>query len=87
MPVLELRDPTCLVHDVVARLQVEVIRVGEDGLRARLTDLLRGQRLDRRLRRHGDKRRGLDIAVRGMNHAGAAVLAAAFGQARVHVEA
>ena len=74
MPILEGSHATGLIHDVVARLQVEVISVGQDGLRAGGPDLFRGQRLYRGLGGHRDEGRGLDISMRRMDNAGAAVL-------------
>jgi hypothetical protein len=53
-----------VAHDLVARAQVEVIRVGEDHLRAHRAKLQRVQRLDRAERPDGHERRRLDDAVR-----------------------
>ena len=86
VPVLEFRHAAGLVHDVVARLQVEMIGIGQNGLRSGGANLLRRQGLYRGLGRHRDKRRGGDIAVRGVDNTTAAMLAGAFGQALIDVE-
>ena len=61
--------PARLVDDVRARLQVQVVGVGQDRLRAELCHALRQHGLDRRLGADGDERRRLDIAVRGSDDA------------------
>ena len=93
VPVLEGRHSPGLVDDVLAGLQVEMVRVREDRLRAGGAHLLRGQRLDGRLGGHGDERRGGDLTVRRADHARAPVHRVPAGrrlggvQARVHAEA
>ncbi len=86
MPIFKLGHAAGLVHDVVARLQVEVVRSRQDGLRTGGANLFRGKCLDRGFGRHRDKGRGLNITVRGVDDTAAAVLTGAFGQALADVE-
>ena len=64
-PVHEPAQSPAGLDDVGARLQIQVVRVGEHRLGAQLGDRLRQHRLDRRLGAHHHERRGLDGAVRG----------------------
>ncbi len=70
-PVHEGTQATRLVDDVRAGLQVEVVGVGQHSLGAQLTHRLRQHRLDRGLGADRDERRGgVDVAVRSVDHAG-----------------
>ena len=70
VPVLEPRQTARRLHDVGARLQVQVVRVRQHRLRAGVPDLLGRQRLHRRLRAHRDERRRLHVPVRGADDSG-----------------
>ena len=71
VPAHEAVQPAELLHDVVARPEKEMIGVGEDDLGAGLAEIVRPQRLHRRVRadRHEDRR--VDDAVGGREPAGA----------------
>ncbi len=71
-PVHERAQAAGLVQDVRARLQVQVVGVGQHGLRAEFGNGFRQHGLDRGLGADGDERRGLDLAVRGGDGAGPA---------------
>lgn len=66
-PVHERTQAAGLGHDVRARLQVEVIRVGQDGLGAKLFHGLRQHRFDGGGGSDRDERRGVDVAVGRMD--------------------
>ncbi len=83
VPVHELAETAGLVDDVGSRLQVQVVRVGEHGLRAEVLHRLRQHRLDGRLGADRDERGRPDVPVRGMDGAGAAQ---PVGQAGAHRE-
>ena len=72
VPAHERRHPARLIDDVGAGLQVEVVRVREDHLRAELAHRLRQHRLHGRL--GADRREGwrADLAVRGRDDTGPA---------------
>jgi hypothetical protein len=71
-PAHEPAEPAGLLHDVVAGLEVQVVGVGEQGLRAELGHRLRQHRLDGGLGADGDEGGRADRAVRGGERAGAA---------------
>ena len=71
-PVHERAEAAGLVQEVVTGLQVQVIRVGQQRLRAEVLHRLRQHRLDRGLRGHRDERRRLDPPVRRGDDARAA---------------
>ena len=48
-----------------------MVGVGENCLRAQASNHLGSEGLDVRFRANGNEGRGADVAVRGMNHAGA----------------
>ena len=54
-----------VLHDVLARPEVEVVRVAEDHVRAERANLRGKERLDRPLRPDGHERRRADLAVGG----------------------
>ena len=70
-PVHELSEAACLVNNVRTGLQVQVVGVGEDSLRTQSSHHLGSECLDVRFRADGNESRGADVAVRGMNYAGA----------------
>ena len=78
-PVHERAESAGVVDDVGAGLQVEVVGVGQHGLRAEFAHGLWQHRFDRRLGADRDERRGLDVAVRGVDDAGATPPAGQFG--------
>ena len=59
-----------LVHQIGARLQEEVVGIGQHGLGTQIGELIGGERLDAGLGAHDDERRGRDVAVRGVDDAG-----------------
>ena len=71
-PVHERAQAAGLVDDVRARLQVQVVGVGQNRLRTKLFHGLRQHRLDGGLGADGDERRRMDVTVRGADHPGAA---------------
>ena len=73
MPAFKLGDAAGLVDNVMARLQVQVVRVGQDRLRTGEPNLFRAQRFHRRFCGHRDKRRGINRAMRGGDRARAAL--------------
>ena len=70
-PVHELTKAARLVNDVRPGLQVQVVGVGEHRLRTQASNHLGSEGLHVRLRADRNESRGADVAVRGMNHAGA----------------
>ena len=66
-PIHECPEPTGLGDDIRTRLQVKVIGVGQDRLRAEITHGLRQHRLHRRFGSDCDECRGADIAVQGVD--------------------
>ena len=82
-PVLEGGNTAGLINNVRARLEVEMVGVGQHRLRARGFDLLGGERFHGCLGAHGDKRRGVNIAMRGVDRAGPPI----FRELRAHGEA
>ena len=84
-PVHEGREAAGLVDDVGARLEVEVIGVGQHRLGAERSHHIRGERLDVRLGSHGNEGRRGNGAVRGVNDAGSPQ-AALGAQARADLE-
>ena len=58
-----------LADQLVARAEVQVVRVAEDDLRAERAHLDGVERLDGRLRSDGHEHRRLDLAMRGAQHA------------------
>ena len=71
-PVHERAQSACLVDDVGARLQVQVVGVGQNRLCTKLFHGLGQHGLDGGLGADGDERRRVDVTVRGSDHAGAA---------------
>ena len=69
VPVHELVQTACLLHDVVARSQIEVVRVAQDDLGTHLFNLFRAHGLycGRSSNRHEYRR--LNIAVWRMDYA------------------
>jgi len=70
-PVHEPAQAAGGVHHVGAGLEVQVVGVGEDGLGAEARHRLGQHGLDGRLGADRHERRGVDLAVRGADHAGA----------------
>ena len=70
-PVHEFSEPAGFVDDVGARLQVQVIGVGEHGLRADVGDRLGRHRLDSGFGSDRNESGRGNIAVRGGQHSGA----------------
>ena len=60
-----------LCDQVFARAEVQVVRVAEDDLRAERAQLVRVDALDRSFRPDRHERRRRDVAVRGVEDAGA----------------
>ena len=58
-------QPAGLVDDVGARLQIQVIGVGQDSLRAKFFHRFRQDSLDGGLGADCDERRSVDVAVLG----------------------
>ena len=83
VPVHERAESAGLVDDVGAGLQVQVVGVGQNRLRAKLFHRLRQHGLDGGLGADGDERRRVDVAVRRADHAGATEPS---GQFRVNAE-
>ena len=83
VPVLEGGNAAGLVNNVGARLKVEMVGVGQHRLCACSFDLLGGERFHGCLGAHGDKRWGVNIAMRGVDRAGAPI----FRELRAHGEA
>ena len=78
-PVHERAEPACLLDDVGAGLQIQMVGVGQNRLRAKLFHGLRQHRLDGGLGADGDERRGVDVAVRSADDAGATEPSGQFG--------
>ena len=70
-PVHERAQTARLVDDVGAGLQVQVVGVGQNSLCAKLFHGFRQDGLDGGLGADGDEGRGVDVAVRGSDDAGA----------------
>jgi hypothetical protein len=70
MPVHERAESARLLDDVWARLQIQVIRVCQDSLRAKFFHGFRHHGLDGGLGADSDERRRVDVAVRGADDAG-----------------
>ena len=70
-PVHERAQTAGLVDDVGARLQVQVIGVGQNSLRAKFFHRFGQHGLDGGLGADGDERRRVDVAVRSADDAGA----------------
>lgn len=70
VPVHELAQPAGLVDDVGSRLQVQVVRIGEQRLRTEFLHGLGQHGLDRGLGSDGHERRRRDITVRCVDGAG-----------------
>ena len=68
-PVHESAQTARLFDDLGARLQIQVIRVGQDSLRAKFFHRFRQDSLDGGLGADGDERRSVDVAVLGPDHA------------------
>ena len=68
-PVHEGAEAARLVDDVGAGLQIEVVGVGQNRLRANVFHRLGQHRLDGGLRADGDERRSVDVAVRRVDDA------------------
>ena len=64
-------EPAELLDHVLARPQVQVVRVPEDHVRPELAHLVRVEALDGRLRPDRHERRRGDLAVGGADDAGA----------------
>src|SRR6201991_146601 len=79
MPVHERAESACLLNDVGTRLQIQVICVGQNSLRAKLFHGLRYYGLDGGLGADGDERRRVDVAVRGTDDAGTTEPTGQFG--------
>ena len=62
-------EPSGLVHNVRAGLQVKVIRVGEDGLSAGASNHFGDKPLHVRFCANRDECRGADVAVRRVDYA------------------
>ena len=73
VPVHELVQSAQLGDGVLAGTHGQVIGIGKHDLGTELLDGLGGNTLDVCLGAHGHKDRRLDVAVRGMQHAGARV--------------
>ena len=73
VPVHELRQSAGLVEHLLAGALVQVERVGQQALRAEVPHGFRQYGLHRGLGGHRYERRGVDVAVRGVDDAGAAV--------------
>ena len=73
VPVHELVQSAQLGDGVLAGAHGQVVGIGEHDLRAELFDGLGGNALDVCLGAHGHKDRRLDVAVRGVQHAGTRV--------------
>ena len=71
VPVHERAESARLLDDVGAGLQIQVVGVGQNRLRAKLFHGLGQDGLDGRLGADGDERRRVDVAVRGADDAGA----------------
>ncbi len=67
-PVHERAETAGLVDDVGTRLQIQVIRVGQNRLRTEVFHGLGQHGLDGRLGADRDERRGVDVTVRGSDH-------------------
>lgn len=76
VPVLEGSHATGGVDDVGAGLEIQVISIGEDGLGPSLVDLFRGESFHGGFGAHRNESRGVDVPVRGVDDAGAAVVGA-----------
>ena len=70
---MNLPSPPASSSTVCAGLQVQVVGVGQQRLRAEVLHGLGQHRLDCGLGADGDERRGLDLAVRGGDGAGASI--------------
>ena len=71
VPGHEAVQPAELGDQLVARPEVQVVRVAEHDLRPERAHLVGVQRLDGRLRSDGHEHRRAHLAVRGRQHAGA----------------
>src|SRR5690625_1040759 len=78
-PVQEGAQTACLVDQLVAGLEVEVVGIGQQGLRPQLGHRLGQHGFDGRFGAHRDERRGGDRSVRGGDHPGAGLGAVAAG--------
>src|SRR5690606_371258 len=70
LPVSELMQPTSFLDDIVSRLEIEMVGVGESHLSLdQILEVLRLQCLHRRFGAYGHEGRRLYVAVRSMNNA------------------
>ena len=77
VPVHELRQSAGLIEHLLAGAFVQVERVGQQALRAKILHGFGQHGLHRGLRGHRHERRGVDVAVGGVDDAGASVARAA----------
>ena len=71
VPSHELMQPAEIANELVARPQMQMVRVAEDHLRADVVQVVRVERLHRRLGADRHERRRLDDAVRRREPSGA----------------
>ncbi len=67
VPVHEAMEPAEIAHQPLAGAQVQVVGVGEDGLRAEVADLVGGDGFDGAVRADREKCRGVESAVGSVN--------------------